>query len=630
MKNGCIRKVLLVAILAILLGACSLFISQIRGIIIDFGSVVAHKTLNAPVWHERFIKWAIQIIVVYIVFVAVLLLSPVLKISKALCVSSVAVIAVLGVYFYHNISYPNFWFDESGQFWMAKGLNHFSTPFSDTGTLRDVITNNASHNLDPGGFTVLLHFITFLGNTPFILRFLPFAFFLLSFIFIGKIVYFWNSRKIISLFCGFILFLSPLVMYYTFELRAYSMEMFSTIFALWLTYKRQIIYACRRNALICGIVLAIGFSSRYSAVFAAMPLFVFIACDIFTRKTKLKNTWAQLTLLSVPIVITFACIYFLTLRYQNPTGTPPLYVQDLIFKYAGLRSVSGKTKILIPYLLVLILFCFYRKRAWFKPYNTFVIFMFIQNIIFIVLSITGKYPWGLTSRWDISTHTLFIVSIIPLCFIIVSKIKGINTAGQAEHPNGEPVHPPLAAASAASGGVLNHRLLEPPVPHSLNQTSASAVAISLRSSIMFFISQAQNILFVFIVLILVTDGLNFRYHENDSAVENLKSVSLNANTKILINYNASPTVRYLFEYGEFKDENKLYPASFALFKDDGFIYDFYNNKIGQVNQEIDNYDFVVLSHYYNTHLEFIESQTNWENCTVQTPGYIFRKKNSLK
>jgi hypothetical protein len=50
-------------------------------------------------------------------------------------------------------------------------------------------------------------------------------------------------------------------------------------------------------------------------------------------------------------------------------------------------------------------------------------------------------------------------------------IKGINTAGQA-------LHPPPAAASAASCGVLN-----PSFPRSLDHARASTVAISLRSSI---------------------------------------------------------------------------------------------------------------------------------------------------
>jgi hypothetical protein len=54
---------------------------------------------------------------------------------------------------------------------------------------------------------------------------------------------------------------------------------------------------------------------------------------------------------------------------------------------------------------------------------------------------------------------------------LLPEIKGINTAGQA-------LHPPPAAASAASRRVLN-----PSFPHSLNHARASTVAISLRSSI---------------------------------------------------------------------------------------------------------------------------------------------------
>ncbi|MDR2601078.1 MAG: hypothetical protein LBC53_01295 [Spirochaetaceae bacterium] len=55
-----------------------------------------------------------------------------------------------------------------------------------------------------------------------------------------------------------------------------------------------------------------------------------------------------------------------------------------------------------------------------------------------------------------------------------AAIKGINTAGQA-------LHPPFAAASAASRMALN-----PSVLHLLNHARASTVAISLRSSMDLF------------------------------------------------------------------------------------------------------------------------------------------------
>ena len=41
-----------------------------------------------------------------------------------------------------NISNPGIWFDESGQFWMSLGLNHFSNPGSTPSGISDLIKNN--------------------------------------------------------------------------------------------------------------------------------------------------------------------------------------------------------------------------------------------------------------------------------------------------------------------------------------------------------------------------------------------------------------------------------------------------------------------------------------------------------
>jgi hypothetical protein len=84
--------------------------------------------------------------------------------------------------------------------------------------------------------------------------------------------------------------------------------------------------------------------------------------------------------------------------------------------------------------------------------------------------------WKFADSQDMAARDgKFIVSVVQTASIerkgIKVKIKGINTAGQA-------LHPPPAAASAASRGVLN-----PSFPHSLDHARASTVAISLRSSI---------------------------------------------------------------------------------------------------------------------------------------------------
>ncbi|MDR2407234.1 MAG: glycosyltransferase family 39 protein [Bacteroidales bacterium] len=436
MKNPSIRSVVLIGILIPAFGSFLVLFPQIRNLIIYFGSFLAHKTLNAPVWHERFIKLAIQTIIVCILC-AVLVsknFAPILNTNKAAYIIRYFAICTtalcIGIFFFHNINYPNFWYDESGQFWMAKGLNHYSAPFSETGNISDVLINNSTHNLDPGGFTILLHYVTFIGNSPLVLRLLPFSFFLLSYFIVTKLSKIWCENTLINLFSGFILFLSPLIMYYSFELRAYSMEMFATLFAVYITYKRHSIFTNRHQLmfpLLLGIILALGMSSRYSAIVSVAPLFLFIFFDILSKKMQLQTTWLQLILFGLPIVVIIFGIYFFTLRHQNPTGTPPGYTQDLMIKYSGLKSFFGtKLKVTIPFLILVILFIKCGKKEWFKPYNIFVIYGFIQNVFFIILSILGKYTWGINSRWDISTHTLFIISIIPLLFIVYNKLEKIH------------------------------------------------------------------------------------------------------------------------------------------------------------------------------------------------------------
>jgi hypothetical protein len=80
------------------------------------------------------------------------------------------VLIVLGIYLVtfaaisKNLFTPYLWLDEAGQFWISKGLNHQSPPLSKENGLNEVIINNKYKNLDPGGFSILLHFWTYVSN----------------------------------------------------------------------------------------------------------------------------------------------------------------------------------------------------------------------------------------------------------------------------------------------------------------------------------------------------------------------------------------------------------------------------------------------------------------------------------
>ena len=124
---------------------------------------------------------------------------------------------------------PYLWFDEAGQFWIAKGLNHDSDPMSATGGILEVIKNNQNYNLDPGGFSLLLHFWSFVGNGYLWLRLLPFLFFVLTIIGFIYLAYRWTGNKYTAVLMGFIPMIIPMIYHEAFEVRAYSMEVLGVV-----------------------------------------------------------------------------------------------------------------------------------------------------------------------------------------------------------------------------------------------------------------------------------------------------------------------------------------------------------------------------------------------------------------
>ena len=99
-------------------------------------------------------------------------------ISKFFNIVAISLIILLLCILARNLNSPNFWFDESGQFWLALGQNHFSAANTVAQSIKEAWNNSKSFNLDPGGFTLLLRGLiySFENTSPLILRSLPFFF----------------------------------------------------------------------------------------------------------------------------------------------------------------------------------------------------------------------------------------------------------------------------------------------------------------------------------------------------------------------------------------------------------------------------------------------------------------------
>jgi hypothetical protein len=581
MKTSKSTKLIILGLSLILLVSVLLLSPAIRELIIVFAErFIVHRSLTHLPWHKRLLRLAyfgvnfgIVLALGYFIqcsaIVRVKIIDLKNKIASNNTISHTMIVLILGVVIVlfagKSISNPNFWFDESGQFWMAKGLNHFSLPLSATGNIGDVLSNNARYNLDPGGFTVLLHFLTFIGNSPVILRLLPFAFFILSFILIDKICLIWFPNRKLCWFCGLALFLSGSICYYAFELRPYSMEMCTAFLSLFSAYKRDKILNNKKYGCFVGLLLAIGITSRYSAVFSVMPLFLIILYDII-RRYKLKKDFLNLLVFIVPLVVFSVGIIYFTLQFQNPQLNPPDYTKSLMFKTAGIHSILGKkTVYILPFIALFVLYILHHNKSWFKKYNTFVVFALLQNGIFIILSLLGKYTWGITSRWDIATHSLFIFSIIPLCFILLEKIK--------EFP------------------VIKYYLI------------------------------------ICAIVILSIFGVNFKYHGNDSIYDNYITSNVDSESFILANKNAGTTIRYLFEYGNLKNKLHHYPEQFFYFDEtNGIIFDFQNNVIGNMNENVEIFDYIILTHFDKSDLDNIDGIKTWNDCASVGPSLMFNKK----
>ncbi len=123
-------------------------------------------------------------------------------------------------------------YDEAGQFWMAKGLHHFSEPNASDGTIANIVENNRHYNLDPGGFTLLLRFWSKISNDIHFLRVLPVLFYWLFVIVMFLLGRFLFKSDLWGVFASLAVMPNLHIPYISFPftvksgyLRAYSMEM---------------------------------------------------------------------------------------------------------------------------------------------------------------------------------------------------------------------------------------------------------------------------------------------------------------------------------------------------------------------------------------------------------------------
>lgn len=318
-----------------------------------------------------------------------------------------------------NLDIPTLWFDEAGQFYMGKGLNHFSPPGAPEGTVADVIRNNSLYNMDPGGYGLLLHFWSKISCGHVWLRLLSLSFFLTAVVFVVMIAYRVTRDRLWSAMAGLIPFFVKWNVA-AFELRAYSMELAGVVVGLWfvLEIMRRQDY---KRIVAASLVLSVFITSRYACMMAVFVDCCFILWVIVRSPLTVRQKWLRVVVFAVPLLATVGACYLLAMRIQNPDAGAMYYLVYLSHD----RSVFGSTKVILFSCFAVVMFVTRKKVP--QPEWTVFLVAFCTQVLFMGLSFMEMQPYFL---WSKRGCMLFVMMIVPM-FLSLHRFVGRFRAATA-------------------------------------------------------------------------------------------------------------------------------------------------------------------------------------------------------
>jgi hypothetical protein len=333
-----------------------------------------------------------------------------------------------------NIDLRDVWLDESGQFWISQGQNHFSSWDSPSTGLGSVFLANRDANLDPGGYSFLLRVWSgIFGQELDSLRTLSFIFWFGSLavcLYMSSKILNRNPLRFLSSIAICTAFFSNPVKWYAFEIRAYSMSLFGTCLlalAIYLLLKYE--------------------TTPYIVLFVLSSLFVVVgryqgvvfnaaACLLVSIHFLKRRKFAISTLLIMPVTLLQVFLYFSTTKFQNK-GQPPSYVTDLLLKSGDQEKFleTFKTNWFDGYgffvgallLITIILKLLRLLRVIDFPNDSVQLLMryvIICQFLLISFSVAGFLPWNLNTRWSLNDYSIVALSIV----LLLSTVETILNA----------------------------------------------------------------------------------------------------------------------------------------------------------------------------------------------------------
>lgn len=313
------------------------------------------------------------------------------------CLGVVALLSWAGL---HN---PFLWFDESGQFWISLGLNHYSDTYATPGGIAEVIEGNRHYNLDPGGFSLLLYLWLKICNDSIVfLRLLPFLFFAALAVF--TFWYTYRSRKNIVEACLYttLLFVWEVTANEMTEVRAYSMEMcgvVSTMCFLPALHTRKNI---RSRLFLLSVWLSFFCLSRYDFFIFAFSTALWVLSIVWLQRKSWGDFFGGSVLFAAPLLLTVGAVLLGITSHQEPAGAAVTY------QYIGTNpKVIFSPLVLFALANVLLIVRDIVRRE--RTPDTHILFLIVFSVYF-VLSALSLYP--LDSRGSIGLTILLTITLL--------------------------------------------------------------------------------------------------------------------------------------------------------------------------------------------------------------------------
>ena len=328
-------------------------------------------------------------------------------------VMTAGLIMLLCFFSYRAFCDSYLWMDEAGQFFMSKGLHHHSEKFASVGALKVLFENNSLHNLDPGGFTLILRLWSYISNHFIWLRLLPLIMYIGCLIVTFKLGWRLMDDKFLAVILVSILLLHPAYSINSCELRAYSMEMLGVALTLLIISKSSMEWNNKRLILL-GFILSVFMTSRYSFVVFAFATILFVCYEMIWQN-RLQLFFSHAVILGILPLITIVGIYILSLHTQMGVGE----VDYVASQYIG----SSSKALLSPsclrgYLIAGIVIVGIKSK---RKINPMIMLAFFVSIVFFIVSLLNLFP--IDERRALSLSLAQCLALTVWLLDIVNKVS---------------------------------------------------------------------------------------------------------------------------------------------------------------------------------------------------------------